>query len=127
MMTLRVFKNRAFARWVKGNDLGDGSLCRAAHEVRRGLIDARLGGPLLKKRVGRLHGGKRGGFRTIIAYQESDRLFFIYGFAKNERDNITNTERMVLMALGEQFMACDDAALARAITDGLLQEVACDG
>jgi len=126
-MSLRVLKTRAFQRWAKVEDLSDAALCRAAHEVGHGLIDARLGGLLLKKRIGRPHHGKRDGFRTIIAFREGERLVFIYGFAKNERGNITERERSALILLGEQYMSLDDTALAQAIAAGVLLEIACDG
>ncbi|MBI2253429.1 MAG: type II toxin-antitoxin system RelE/ParE family toxin [Proteobacteria bacterium] len=126
-MSLRVLKSRTFARWAEKEGLSDAALCQSAHEVRRGLIDARLRGSLLKKRIGRRRGGKRDGFRTIIAYREGERLFFIYGFAKSERGNITQTERAALMALGEQYTGFDDPALERAIAAGALLEIACDG
>jgi hypothetical protein len=126
-MTLRILKSRTFARWAKGDGVTDAALCRAAYEVAQGLIDAHLGGSLLKKRIGRDHGGKRGGFRTIIAYRERDRLIFMYGFAKSERDNIRAIERSALIALGAELMTYDDIDLARAIAAGTLVEIACDG
>lgn len=55
--------------------------------MERGLIDADLGGHVVKKRVGIGGRGKSGGARTIIAYQISDKAIFVYGFAKNARGN----------------------------------------
>src|ERR1700683_1838925 len=59
---------------------------------KRGLIDADLGSGLLKQRVARAGEGRSGGYRTIIAYRAGDRAVFLYGFAKNERDNIGDDE-----------------------------------
>lgn len=92
-MALRVFISRTFIRWAKTEGIADADLCRAAHEIEAGLIDARLGGFLLKKRIARRDGGKSGGLRTIVAYRQGDRMFFIFGFAKNERDNIDGDEK----------------------------------
>jgi hypothetical protein len=35
---------------------------------------------------------KRGGYRSIIAYRVAERSVFLYGFSKNERDNIDGDE-----------------------------------
>ncbi len=60
----RVFKTRQFAKWMRKTDQTDGALCLAVGEMVGGLVDADLGGDVLKKRVA-LHGrGKRGGART---------------------------------------------------------------
>jgi len=42
-------------------------------EIQKGLIDARLGGGLIKKRVARSGHGKRGGYRVILASNLGDR------------------------------------------------------
>jgi hypothetical protein len=125
-MAIRVLKNRTFARWAKTEGLADADLCRAAHEIESGLVDARLGGFLLKKRIGRPHSGKRGGFRTIVAHRQGDRIFFIYGFAKNERDNIDGDEKQALIKLGSQYMGLSDRKLAELIRDKVVSEVTCD-
>jgi hypothetical protein len=95
-MPLRVLKNHGFARAANKDGLPDQALRVAATEIESGLIDARLGGFLLKKRIGKGGRGKSGGFRTIAAYQRQDRLVFLYLFAKNKRDNITEKERVAL-------------------------------
>lgn len=57
----RVFKTRHFARWMRKTDLSDSALCAAVMEMIQGLVDADLGGGVLKKRVGLAGRGKRGG------------------------------------------------------------------
>ena len=42
---------RYFSRWLGKTDLSIERLCRAVEEMERGLIDANLGGGILKKRV----------------------------------------------------------------------------
>ena len=82
MKRIRVFKTKTFTRWLKKSDLTDEVLIRAVDEMRSGLIDADLGGNVLKKRVAVSGRGKRGGARTIVATNKDDRWFFIYGFEK---------------------------------------------
>jgi hypothetical protein len=93
-----VLKNRGFSRAARKGGLTDRTLCGAVTEIEAGLIDAQLGGSLLKKRIGKGGRGKSGGFRTIAAYRQRDRLVFLYVFGKNERDNITEQERVEVCA-----------------------------
>ena len=45
------FKTRYFSRWFRKAGLSDGSLCQAVDEMEKGLIDANLGGGVVKKRI----------------------------------------------------------------------------
>ena len=47
---------------------------------------------LYKKRIAFGGKGKSGGLRTIIALRQEDKMFFVYGFAKNKLENITLKE-----------------------------------
>lgn len=78
----RIFKTRHFQRWMRKTVLTDGALCKAVEEMAAGLIDADLGGGVVKKRVGLGGGGKRGGVRTLVATNRGHRWFFVFGFGK---------------------------------------------
>jgi hypothetical protein len=101
-------------------------LCSAVREIERGLVDAQLGGFLLKKRISKGHKGKSGGLRTIIAYRQDHRLVFLYGFAKREKANIDQTEKQALLELGNIYMAMNELDLSEAIRTRTLFEIACD-
>ena len=101
-------------------------LCAAITDASRGLIDADLGGGVVKQRVARQGGGKSGGFRTIILFRLRERAFFVHGFAKNEQNNIRDVELAAFKILAAEMMAYDDEALARAIANGALIEVMCN-
>ena len=88
----RVFKTRFFARWLRKTDLDDAALCRAVSEMERGLIDADLGGGVFKKRVALPGRGKSGSARTLVATHRGDRWFFVFGFEKNIRANVSAKE-----------------------------------
>jgi hypothetical protein len=124
---VRIFKNKPFARFARKARLADGELCKAIDAIGRGLVDADLGGGVIKQRVARAGGGKSGGFRTIILLRSGERAFFVRGFAKNELDNIRDDELAALKLLAAQMLAYDDAALARALEAGILMEVRDDG
>lgn len=124
---MRIFKNKSFARFARKARLTDAVLCEAIDNASRGLIDADLGGGVVKQRIARPGQGKSGGFRTIILFRVGARAFFVHGFAKNEQDNIRDDELAAFKMLAAVLMAYDDAALAKAIANGTLMEVMCDG
>ncbi|MHB1100820.1 MAG: type II toxin-antitoxin system RelE/ParE family toxin, partial [Burkholderiales bacterium] len=106
-----VFETKLFQDWQKKEGISDESLCAAVAEMSRGLIDANLGGGLVKKRVARPGEGKSSGFRTLLATNKNDKWFFVYGFAKNERDNIENREVQALKRLAAVLLGLDVNAI----------------
>lgn len=122
----RVFKTRHFARWMRKSELSDAALCAAVTEMLAGLIDAELGGDVVKKRVALPGRGKRGGARTLVATRKGNRWFFIFGFEKNERANITPTELEAMQTLGGSLLGLAPVQLDNAVKDGTLLEI-CHG
>ena len=120
---MSIYKTRSFARWVKREGLADRDLCDAVVEMQKGLIDARLGGGLIKKRVARSGHGKRGGYRVILASNLGDRWVFMFGFAKNERDNVDDDELRLMKRLTSAFLEMDDRMLKQALTSGDILEI----
>jgi len=85
---LKVYKTKEFARITRRESIDDKRLCKAADRAERGLVDADLGGGLIKQRIARAGQGRRGGYRTLMAFKAKAHTVFVYGFAKSERDNI---------------------------------------
>jgi hypothetical protein len=79
-------------KWQVKEGISDMDLVNAVDEIKQGLIDASLGGCLIKKRVARRGSGKSSGYRTIIATNKNNRWFFLFGFAKKEKGNLTQQE-----------------------------------
>jgi hypothetical protein len=123
---VRVFKNKPFTRFARRARLPDSALREAIANAERGLIDADLGGGVLKQRIARSGGGKSGGFRTIILFRAGTRAFFVHGFAKSERDNIRDDELAAFKMLAAEMLNYDDSALATAMAAGVLTEVTDD-
>lgn len=101
----------------------DKRLCEAVAEMARGLIDADLGGNVYKKRVALPGRGKSGSTRTLIASNLSSRWVFMYGFEKNDRDNIGESERMALAVYAASVLALSDSEILK-VDD--LTEVHCE-
>ncbi|MEN0039532.1 MAG: type II toxin-antitoxin system RelE/ParE family toxin [Cellvibrio sp.] len=121
----RLFKTRTFNRW-SGAEVTDRALCNAVAEMKQGLVDANLGGNVFKKRVAIAGRGKRGGARTLIATRMQDRWFFVFGFNKNEQDNISNNELKFLQQLASDLLSLTDQQLEIAVNAGELREIYCE-
>jgi hypothetical protein len=120
---MQVFKTKWLARFAKQKGIGDAGLREAVARAERGLIDADLGGGLIKQRVARRGKGRSGGYRMLIAYRLKDRAVFLYGFAKNERDNISSDELLTAREIAACWLAADAKRIARALAEDELQEV----
>jgi hypothetical protein len=123
---LRIFKTKSFARFARRERISDASLREAVRRAERGLIDADLAGGAIKQRVARPGEGRSGGYRVLIAYRAKTRSVFLFGFAKSERDNIDDDELATLRDITKGWLAANAGALARAVADGLIQEVEYD-
>jgi hypothetical protein len=123
---MRIYKTRQFDKWAEKEGLADGLLREAIAEMERGLIDADLGGHVFKKRVALPGRGKSGGARSLLAYRHADRAFFIYGFAKNERDNIETHELKALRLLATNYLELSVVQLRHAVNECKLIEVSGD-
>jgi len=98
-------------------------LISAIREIQEGLFDADLDGGIIKKRVALPGRGKRGSTRTLLATNRDDRWFFVFGFEKNERDNITSKELEALRALATDLLRLSAKQMVEAIRQGSLVEV----
>ena len=124
---MRVFKTKPFTRFANHEGIYDEELCDAVRRAEKGLVDADLGGGVVKQRLARKAQGKSGGFRSIILFRQGEKAFFVYGFAKNERANIKQNELNAFRKLADQMLAYDETALAAAMANGTITRVECDG
>ena len=120
---MRVFKTKLFAKFARRERIGDASLLQAIERARQGLVDADLGGGILKQRVARQGQGRSGGYRTLIAYRFGDFAVFLFGFAKSELDNIDSSQLASLQEAAGYWLAADATGFERALEDGILIEV----
>ena len=118
-----IYKTRHFARWARKIGLNDSLLESAVLEIQHGLLEADLGGGIVKKRVALPGRGKRGSTRTLLATNRDDRWFFVFGFEKNERENISEIELVTLKKLAKDLFGLTATQIAVAIEEGSLVEV----
>ena len=119
----RILKTRTFNRWLRKTLLTDSALLKAIDEMEQGLVDADLGGNVYKKRVALPGRGKCGSTRTLIATNRQDRWFFMFGFEKNDKENITQAELAYLQEVAQIFLGYSNDELQLAIDKGEFLEV----
>jgi hypothetical protein len=120
---MHIYKVKAFARFQRREGIADASLVRAVRDAAMGLIDADLGDGLIKQRVARRGQGKRGGYRTVIAYRRAHRAVFLMGFAKRDRANIEDDELQELKAEGRTYLALGEEQIETLLLDADLTEI----
>jgi hypothetical protein len=106
--------------------ISDQALCEAIGRAEQGLIDADLGGGLIKQRVARPGGGKSGGYRVMVLYRAGTRAVFVYGFAKNDRANLDRREVATFQAAAKVVLALTEAQVSAEVEAGRWTEVLCD-
>ena len=122
----RVFMTRQFSRWLRKTELTELALCLAVTEMSNGLIDADLGGGVLKKRVALPGRGKSGSARTLLATNRANRWFFVFGFEKNERANVTGKEVEALQLLAADLLRLSPSQLDEHVGSDALKEICHD-
>ena len=120
---MRIFKTRAFGRFARKERLGDRLLREAIDRAERGVVDADLGGNVIKQRVARPGQGRSGGYRTLIAYRSQIRAVFLFGFAKNDMDNIDDDELKELRKAAAELLGWSDDEVAVMVAGGKWMEI----
>ena len=123
--SLEIYVTKLFDRWAKGEAISDTSLCQAVSEIEDGLVEANLGGGLYKKRIGGRGKGKRGSYRTLLAFKSENRAVFVFGFAKKEKSNIDDKEKKVLKRLAKEFLEHSSKKIKQQITAKTLRKLEC--
>jgi hypothetical protein len=119
----RIYKNRWFAKFASWEGIGDAMLVAAVDQAGRGLVDADLGGGLIKQRVAREGGGKSGGYRTLVFFRHEDRAVFAFGFAKSDKANLSAVELRIYKQAAKIMLALSQAQIDIEVEAGRLFEV----
>ncbi len=120
---MRAFKTRVFDRWAGKAGVTDTALLKAVADIERGLIGADLGSNLFKQRVALPGRGKSGSTRTLLATRFAGTLYFLFGFEKSARDNITQRELAVYQSLACNLLALSNDQIETALNANELIEV----
>ena len=119
---MRVFKSRWFRRFARKEGITDAVLPDAVTRAEKGQIDADLGGEVIKQRIARPGQGRSKGYRTIILFRRGtvsgDTAFFVYGFAKSQRANISDDEERQFKEAAKIVLSLTRNALAAGLKRG---------
>ena len=116
-------RTRAFNRWAGKAGVTDTALLKTVADIERGLIDADLGSYLLKQRVALPGRGKSGSTRTLLATRFAGTLYFLFGFEKSDRENITRRELGIYQSLASNLVALSNDQIETALKANELIEV----
>jgi hypothetical protein len=123
---MEIFKVKAFLRFARSEGITDAKLIEAVARANAGLVDADLGGGVIKQRVARDGQGKSGGYRTMLLFRQGERAIFAFGFAKNDRDNIDRNELAAFRKAAALFLGFDEMAVSKMIESGAWSRVEMD-
>ena len=111
---MRIFKYPRFNRFAGKEGITDAELREMVNQLEAEQADADLGGGVYKVRAARFGEGKAGGYRVIVYFRNKFRTFFVYGFAKSDRDNIDEGElKAFRVDAKDQFALTDDQIRVR--------------
>ncbi|MCP4753007.1 MAG: type II toxin-antitoxin system RelE/ParE family toxin [Proteobacteria bacterium] len=109
-----------FKKWSSKVNLSRQDLLDAIGNLESGLSAVDLGGNLFKVRIKREHSGKSSGFRTIIVCKSGDKAIYLYGFGKNEKDNLEKSELQYFKKLGSDLLSLSPKEIELAISQKVL-------
>ena len=124
---MRIFKTKAFDKFAQKNHITDAELFEAVMRAEQGLIDADLGGNIIKQRIAREGQGRSGGFRSFIVYRLNENSYFVAAISKNARDNISAQELTALKELAKAYAKLTPQQIESQLKNGLLIEVLPEG
>jgi hypothetical protein len=124
---MRLLTNRTFRRWAEKEGLTNVDLRHALAEIEAGLIDADLGGGVIKKRIALAGRGKSAGARTLLVYRAAKRAVFVYGFSKSDKANVTSIELKALKNLASELLSYNEGIVDQLVLSGVFTEVKIDG
>lgn len=114
------YKTKWFNKWINKVGVSNNQLVDAISDLKSGLSVSSLGGNLFKVRVKKLGTGKSSGFRTIVVYKEGDKVIFLYGFKKNEKQNISQKELKYFKILAKDLLELTSLQIEQSIEQNIL-------
>lgn len=120
---MKIYKNAWFERFARKENIQDDTLRGVIHKIENGIVDADLGGGLLKQRIAGPGRGKAKGYRVIILIRKGDKAFFVYGFAKKDRANINKEEKELFKKMAGHVLSLSDSQISALVAKGQFKEI----
>ncbi len=112
---MKAYLPKSFQREARNQGASDEDCQEAIRKAERGLIDAALGGGLIKQRIPTGDRGAAKGSRAVVFYKRGEVAVFLHIFAKSRKANLSKSELAEYVTLA-QFL--------EKLTETKLQELA---
>jgi hypothetical protein len=89
---MKAYLPKSFLRKAGGDGVSDADCQEAIRRAERGLVDADLGGRLIKQRIPRGNQGAARGSRAVVFYKRGEIAVFLHIFSKSDKANLTKSE-----------------------------------
>ena len=120
---MRIFKNKWFDRFANKEGITDSELKEVVKQLENGQFYADLGGGVYKMELARKGEGKHGGYRSIVIFKSEFRSFFVYGFPKSKRDNISDKELKWYKNEAKDNLSFTDEQIKKLLNDKTFIEI----
>ncbi|WP_439258368.1 type II toxin-antitoxin system RelE/ParE family toxin [Lonepinella sp. BR2271] len=120
---MRLFKTKAFAEFANKKGIDDSLLIDAVERAEKGLIDADLGGNVIKQRIAKQGQGRSSGYRSLIFYKIHQNCFFVSIFEKSDKENISREDLLDLKKLAKMYFNYSNATIESYLKQGKLIEI----
>ena len=120
---MRIIKTKKFSKWATKSKISDSDLVNTAKEIELGVFEANYGSGVLKKRVSNKGRGKSGSARTIVAFKKGNNCYFVFGFEKSDKDNISKNEEKALKLIAKTLLSYSNKEIDFRVEEGSLIEV----
>ena len=113
---MHVYLSKSFQRNARRDGVTDEHCREAIRRAENGLVDANLGGGLIKQRIATGNRGASKGARAVIFYQRGEVAVFLHVFPKSGKANLTNLELAVYLKLARILEGLTEAKLKELVT-----------
>jgi len=120
---MQKLKTKWFNKWAKKQKLTDDKLLVSIEDMENNLSTSNLGGGLFKIRVASEGSGKSSSFRTIVVYRKEDRVVMVYGFMKQEQENLSTNELKSFKTLAKDILSLSTDEIEQAVEKSVFVKI----
>ena len=118
---MNVLMTAEVQKWARKAKVTKAMLYAAAVDISNGKYEADHGAGLYKKRVAANSGqGKSGGARTLVAWNQGNRIIFLFGFKKNQQDSVPRAALPPYKKAAKVFNSLSDDEIEMAVNSKVL-------
>jgi hypothetical protein len=89
---MKVYITKSFDREARRDGISDADCKEAVQKAENGLLDADLGGGLIKQRISRGNRSASKGSRAIVFYKRGNMAVFLHVFPKSKKASLSRSE-----------------------------------